>query len=176
MRLFLPNYEGNMSVKWLRRLKVTDQPAMAKDETSKYTELMPDGRSAQFTFTMGVKSVITRPSKGYGLGAHGSIPSRVSPGPGGEIRRVEVSADGGRSWADAALEGPGGPGAMTRFRMPWLWQSQPATLVSRATDSTGARQPTRNMPAARGAQSFYHYNGQQRWQVSAAGDVRNSYV
>ena len=74
MRLFLPNYEGNMSVKWLRRLKVTDQPAMAKDETSKYTELMPDGRSAQFTFTMGVKSVITRPSKGYGLGAHGVYP------------------------------------------------------------------------------------------------------
>ena len=69
MRLFLPNYEGNMSVKWLRRLKVTDQPAMTKDETSKYTELMPDGRAAQFTFTMGVKSVITRPSKGYGLGA-----------------------------------------------------------------------------------------------------------
>ena len=66
---------------------------------------------------------------------------------------------------------------MVRFRMPWLWQGQPATLVSRATDSTGARQPTREMLVqARGPQSLYHYNGQQRWQVSAAGDVRNSYV
>jgi sulfane dehydrogenase subunit SoxC len=178
MRLFLPNYEGNMSVKWLRRLKVTDQPAMTKDETSKYTELMPDGRAAQFTFTMGVKSVITRPSKGYGLGAHGIYPITGLAWSGqGEIRRVEVSADGGRSWADAALEGPGGPGAMVRFRMPWLWQGQPATLVSRATDSTGTVQPTREaIVDARGPQSLYHYNGQQRWQVSAAGDVRNSYV
>ena len=57
MRRFLPNYGGNMAVKWLRRLKVTDQPAMTKDETSKYTELMPEGRAAQFTFTLGVKSV-----------------------------------------------------------------------------------------------------------------------
>ena len=74
MRLFLPNYEGNMSVKWLRRLKVTDQPAMAKDETSKYTELMPDGRSAQFTFTMGVKVGDYPAVEGYGLGAHGVYP------------------------------------------------------------------------------------------------------
>jgi sulfane dehydrogenase subunit SoxC len=178
MRLFLPNYEGNMSVKWLRRLKVTDQPAMTKDETSKYTELMPDGRAQQFTFTMGVKSIITRPSKDVNLQGPGVYPITGLAWSGrGAIRRVEVSADGGRSWADAALEGPGGAGAMVRFRIPWRWQGQPATLVSRATDSTGAVQPPREaIVQARGMQSLYHYNGQQRWAVSDNGTVRNTYA
>ena len=40
MRLFLPGYEGNMSVKWLRRIKLTAEPTMTKDETSKYTDLL----------------------------------------------------------------------------------------------------------------------------------------
>ncbi len=35
MRLLLPGWEGNTSVKWLRRLKVTAGPVMTKDETSK---------------------------------------------------------------------------------------------------------------------------------------------
>ena len=64
MRLLLPGWEGNTSVKWLRRLKVTDAPVMTKDETSKYTDSLPDGRAMQFTFPMGVKSVITSPSGG----------------------------------------------------------------------------------------------------------------
>ena len=44
MRLLLPGYQGNMSVKWLRRLKVTNEPTHTKDETSKYSNLLPDGR------------------------------------------------------------------------------------------------------------------------------------
>ena len=42
-----PGYEGSISVKWLRRLKLTEGPTFTKDETSKYTELMPDGRARQ---------------------------------------------------------------------------------------------------------------------------------
>ena len=64
LRLVLPGYEGNMSVKWLHRIKVTESPTFTKDETSKYTDLMPDGRALQFTFNMNVKSTITRPSEG----------------------------------------------------------------------------------------------------------------
>ncbi|HJY79008.1 MAG TPA: sulfite dehydrogenase, partial [Burkholderiales bacterium] len=62
VRLLLPGWEGNMNVKWLRRIKATDGPTHTKDETSKYTDPLPDGRALQFTFEMGVKSVITRPS------------------------------------------------------------------------------------------------------------------
>ena len=64
LRLFLPGYEGNSNVKWLRRLKAMDQPAMTREETSKYTDLMPDGKARQFTFDMEPKSLITRPSGG----------------------------------------------------------------------------------------------------------------
>ena len=37
MRLLLPGYEGNMNVKWLRRIKLTEGPIMTRDETSRYT-------------------------------------------------------------------------------------------------------------------------------------------
>src|SRR4029077_10154331 len=73
IRLFLPGWEGNSNVKWLRRLKVMDQPAMTREETSKYTDLMPDGKARQFTFDMEPKSLITRPSGGdmlSGAGRH----------------------------------------------------------------------------------------------------------
>src|SRR5882757_3238469 len=69
MRLLLPGYEGNMQVKWLRRIKLTEAPTMTKDETSKYTILQNDGTSLQFCFTQEAKSMITRPSPGLNDGA-----------------------------------------------------------------------------------------------------------
>src|SRR4051794_5407084 len=71
MRLFLPGWEGNANVKWLRRLKVMNQPAMSREETSKYTDLMPDGTARQFTFYLEAKSLITRPSGGDTLAGPG---------------------------------------------------------------------------------------------------------
>ena len=52
MRLLLPGWEGNTNVKWLRRLKVVAEPVMTKDETSKYTDSLRDGKALQFTFPM----------------------------------------------------------------------------------------------------------------------------
>src|SRR6266849_1950614 len=62
LRLLVPGFEGNMNVKWLRRLHVTAEPAYSREETSKYTDPMPNGTALQFTFEMGVKSVITKHS------------------------------------------------------------------------------------------------------------------
>ena len=70
LRLLLPGFEGNMSVKWLRRLHVAAEPAYSREETSKYTDLMPDGTAREFTFYMEAKSIITRPSGGQRLSAH----------------------------------------------------------------------------------------------------------
>ena len=177
-RLFLPGYEGNMNVKWLRRIKVTAEPTMTKDETSKYSDLQPNGRSLLFTFPMEVKSVITSPSgmqKMQGPGLY-QISGMAWSG-FGRIRRVEVSADGGKSWAQAALDGAVLPKAITRFRMPWRWDGGPAVLQSRAVDETGAVQPSRPaLMTARGAQFRYHYNAIQSWNVAAAGEVSNVYA
>src|SRR6266496_1424232 len=118
VRLFLPGYEGNMHVKWLRRLKVTSTPTMTKDETSRYTDLQADGKALMFTFPMEVKSVITRPSPGLTLQGPGLYEvSGIAWSGNGTIRRVEVSADGGQTWAETALSAPVLPRALTRFRI-----------------------------------------------------------
>ena len=145
MRLFLPGWEGNASVKWLRTLKVTDSPAMTKDETSKYSDLAESGRAELFTFPMAVKSVITSPSPGLDLMEPGVYQINGLAWSGsGRISRVEVSADGGKSWADALLDEHVLPLCLTRFRAAWRWDGGPATLMSRAVDETGAVQPTRD--------------------------------
>ena len=178
MRLFLPGWEGNMCVKWLRSLRVTDRPALTRDETSKYSDLGADGRATLFTFPMGVKSLLTSPSAGLTLGPRGIYQlSGIAWSGAGRIRRVEVSADGGRSWIDAQLDAHVLPKCLTRFRAAWRWDGGPAVLLSRATDETGAVQPARaQVLAGRASNSFYHYNGIQAWAVDDRGQVSNVYV
>jgi sulfane dehydrogenase subunit SoxC len=178
MRLLLPGWEGNANVKWLRRIKVTAEPTMTKDETSKYTDLMPNGKSLQFTFPMGVKSLITSPSGGLAMRGPGLYQiSGLAWSGAGRIRRVEVSADGGKSWAEAALADPVLPKALTRFRMAWRWNGASAVLQSRAIDETGAVQPARSaLLGERGPEFRYHYHAIQSWQVAESGEVRNVYA
>jgi sulfane dehydrogenase subunit SoxC len=107
MRLLLPGYEGNMNVKWLRRIKVTEGPTMTKDETSKYTITLPDGKSLQFVLPMEGKSVITQPSPGLTMKGSGLYEiSGLAWSGYGKITKVEISADSGKSWAQAALQPP----------------------------------------------------------------------
>ena len=175
MRLLLPGWEGNTNVKWLHSLKLTDQPYMARDETSKYSDLMPDGKARIFTYRMEAKSVITYPSGGQTL-----------PGPGlyeltglawsgsGRIERVEITTDGGKSWVNAQLHEPRLPIAFTRFRLPWRFEGREAVIASRATDETGYVQPSREaLIAVRGTNSGYHFNGMKFWKVHANGTVTN---
>jgi sulfane dehydrogenase subunit SoxC len=178
MRLFLPGYEGNMNVKWLRRLKVVREPTMTRDETSHYTDVLLNGKALILTYPMEVKSVITSPSTGLGLKGPGLYEITGLAWSGlGKIRRVEVSADGGKSWAQAALNEPVLSKSFTRFRMAWRWDGGPAVLMSRAVDETGAVQPTRgSIVAERGERQNYHNNGIQAWAVAANGEVSNVYA
>jgi sulfane dehydrogenase subunit SoxC len=138
VRLLLPGFEGIMNVKWLRRIKLVNDPAMTKDETSKYTILLKDEKAWQFVFPMEVKSIITRPAPGLTLKGPGFYEiSGLAWSGNGSIRQVDVSADGGRSWAPAALQDPILSKAPVRFRAVWQWNGGPAILQSRATDDTG---------------------------------------
>ncbi|PYN20594.1 MAG: sulfite dehydrogenase [Candidatus Rokuibacteriota bacterium] len=178
VRLFLPGYEGNMSVKWLRRIKVTDTPTMTKDETSRYTDLQGDGKSLMFTYPMEVKSLITRPAPGLRLTGPGLYElSGIAWSGHGKIRKVEVSADGGQSWAEAALSPPVLAHALTRFRIAWKWNGAPTVLKSRATDDAGHVQPTRDrLIAEHGANVIFHYNAIQAWGIESSGEVKNVYA
>ena len=178
MRLLLPGYEGNMNVKWLRRLKLTEGPTMTKDETSKYTITLPDGKSLQFVLPQECKSVITQPSPGLMMKGAGLYEiSGIAWSGYGKITKVEVSADGGKSWGPAALQEPVLSQALTRFRIPWRWDGGPAVLQSRATDETGYIQPTREkMIASRGKRTIYHANAITTWGVTDKGEVKHVYA
>ncbi|WP_029363753.1 sulfite dehydrogenase, partial [Herbaspirillum lusitanum] len=178
LRLFLPGFEGNMSVKWLRRLKVGREPFMSREETSKYTDSLPDGTARQFTFLMETKSVITFPAPDHRLKEKGFYEISGLAWTGrGRIKRVDVSTDGGRSWTEARLQEPVLDRALTRFRLPWRWDGAPAVLQSRALDESGFVQPSgAQLVDARGFESNYHFNAIQSWKVASDGVITNVQV
>ncbi|MDT7044030.1 sulfite dehydrogenase [Candidatus Nitronereus thalassa] len=175
LRLLLPGWEGNTCIKWLRRLKLVDSPMMTREETSKYTDLMPDGTARQFTFDMEAKSVITNPSGGQQLTEKGFTEIRGLAWSGrGVITKVEVSLDGGKTWNAAELQTPILPKCHTRFRFAWEWNGQEAILQSRCMDETGYLQPTlKQLINVRGTNSYYHNNAIQSWKIDKDGHVHN---
>lgn len=175
LRLLLPGWEGNINVKWLRRLKLGDQPWNGREETDRYTDLMPDGLARQFTWVMEAKSVITFPCPEKPLAAPGSYEvSGLAWSGNGKISRVDVSFDGGNNWRSASLQAPVQSKCLTRFRIDWHWPGTGALLQSRAIDETGYVQPTiTQLRAVRGVNSIYHNNAIQTWRVSPSGQVEN---
>jgi sulfane dehydrogenase subunit SoxC len=59
MRLVMPGFEGNLNIKWLRRLKFGTEPWMTRWETARYTQLLANGKARQFQLRMETNSVIT---------------------------------------------------------------------------------------------------------------------
>ncbi|WP_409187829.1 sulfite dehydrogenase [Bradyrhizobium sp. RDM4] len=176
LRLLLPGFEGNMNVKWLRRLHVAAEPVYSREETSKYTDLLPDGTAREFSFYMEAKSIITRPSGGQRLSGPGFHEiTGIAWSGHGKISRVEVSVDDGKTWQQASLQEPVLTRALTRFRLPWRWDGKPAVIQSRAIDETGYVQPTlAELLAVRGENYFYHNNAIWPWRVASDGEVTNA--
>jgi sulfane dehydrogenase subunit SoxC len=187
MRLLLPGYEGNMNIKYLRRIKLLPEPAFSYWESQIYTEPLPNGKAYQFYFINEVKSFITKPSPGVDVKQPGVYEiSGIAYSGKGKITKVMVSADGGQSWGDAALQEPVLSMAFTRFRMPWQWNGGPAVLQSRAWDDGGNVQPTRaQFVAARGEVPSvppllgfwnHHFNAVTSWAVDQKGQVSHVYA
>ncbi|MFC4667025.1 sulfite dehydrogenase [Seohaeicola nanhaiensis] len=176
VRLVVPGWEGNLWVKWLRRIEVTDAPVESREETSKYTDTLDDGTSRKWTWVMDAKSIITSPSP--------QAPIQHGPGPmvitglawsgRGAITRVDVSKDGGKNWEPARLAKPGERMALTRFYLDTIWDGQEMLLQARAMDETGYVQPTKaQLREVRGENSIYHNNCIQTWWVQEQGQVEN---
>ena len=176
VRLVVPGWEGNMWIKWLRRIEVGDQPWHHREETSKYTDLLADGQARRFTWEMDAKSVITSPSP--------QAPITQGPGPlvitgvawsgRGTIPRVDVTIDGGITWQQARMSGPSLNKSMHRFYLDIEWDGKPMLLQSRAHDSTGYVQPTKEqLRHVRGENSIYHNNSIQTWAVNENGEAEN---
>ncbi|MEZ5790824.1 MAG: sulfite dehydrogenase [Nitratireductor sp.] len=176
VRLVVPGWEGNMWVKWLRRIEVGDEPWQHREETSKYTDLMANGKARRFTWEMDAKSVITNPSPQAPI-THGkgrTVITGVAWSGRGKIDRVDVSLDGGNNWREARISGPSFDKSMHRFYYEFDWDGSELLLQSRAIDSTGYVQPTKNeLRAVRGTNSIYHNNGIQTWLVNSKGEAEN---
>jgi sulfane dehydrogenase subunit SoxC len=175
LRLIVPGWTGNINVKWLRRLKVVARPYLTRMDTVGQPILLPDGKARQLNFVMEAKSVITSPSGGQRLRGPGFHEVRGLAWTGrGLIRRVEISADGGKRWRDARLQNPVLPLAHTRFRFDWQWDGREAVLQSRCTDETGYVQPTlAELAKVRGLSSRFFNNAIQSWRVTADGSIHN---
>ena len=173
MRLLLPGWEGNINVKWIRRLELGTQPWMTRWETSKYTDPLPNDTARRFTFELDAKSIITSPSHPGTISKRGwHAVNGLAWSGRGRITRVEVSADGGKSWANAEMLGESQPKSTVRFQYMWEWKGGEALLLSRATDEAGFVQPTRTaLIAERGLGTDYHFNPVLGWKVERSGKV-----
>lgn len=175
VRLVIPGWEGNTSIKWLRRLELGDQPWHMREETSKYTDLMPDGSSRRFTWVQEANSVVTSlcPEKPLKQKGYHELEGIAWSGRG-KIKQVDVTLDGGVTWRAARLKGQVLDKALTRFSFDWNWDGSPALIQSRAIDETGYVQPTLGqLRKVRGVNSVYHKNSIHTWQLLASGEVRN---
>ena len=176
VRLVVPGWEGNMWVKWIRRVEVMDRPVESREETSKYTDTLEDGTSRKWTWAMDAKSVVTSPSPQSPI-THGKGPLVISGlawSGRGAITRVDVSKDGGKTWQTARLAKPGERMALTRFYLDTEWDGEEMFLQSRAIDETGYVQPTKaQLRDVRGENSIYHNNCIQTWWVRANGEAEN---
>ena len=174
LRLFLPGFEGNLNIKWLRRLKFGGQPFMTRWETARYTQVQADGSARQFQLRQEVNSVITSPSGMMQIRPGYNRVTGLAWSGYGRITRAEVSTDGAQTWRDAAIVGPALPKAQTRFQANWVWDGRPTMIVSRSTDEKGNVQPDRaTFIAKTGVNALFHYNAQQTWAIDAEGKLRN---
>ncbi|MBY0610964.1 MAG: sulfite dehydrogenase [Beijerinckiaceae bacterium] len=174
MRLLVPGMEGNVNIKWLRRLKFGDQPWMTRWETARYTQLLANGKARQFQLRMETNSVITSPSGTMTICPGYNRITGLAWSGHGRIAKVEISTDGAKSWNAAQLNAPVLPKAQTRFQMDWVWDGKPTKIVSRSVDETGSVQPDRDaFIALTGNNALFHYNAQQTWSIDAMGAVRN---
>ncbi|WP_299351463.1 sulfite dehydrogenase [uncultured Shimia sp.] len=176
VRLVVPGWEGNMWIKWLRRIEVTTQAIESREETSKYTDTLEDGTSRKWTWVMDAKSVVTSPSPQAPI-KHGHGPLVITGlawSGRGSITGVDVSIDGGKNWQEARLGAPGTDKALSRFYLDIDWNGEEMFLQSRARDSSGYVQPSKEeLREVRGLNSIYHNNCIQTWWVKADGEAEN---
>lgn len=148
LRAVVPGYVGARSVKWLARIVVQEQPSTNYFQRKAYRLLPPEARPGDERGTMlgdfPVNAVIAAPESGARLAAgRCAVVGIALAGGGRRIARVEVSIDGGATWATAAIEPPDSPWAWTRFRAQVDLAPGETEIVARAWDEAGHTQPER---------------------------------
>jgi sulfane dehydrogenase subunit SoxC len=188
IRAIVPGWEGPFNVKYLRHIKVVDQPYMAWNESMNHSVSRPDigGKARWYHFQWGAKSVITRPSAGMQVRKGYVQITGLAWSGAGKITRVDISTDGGKTWKQAKIQDPVHTKAHTRFTYDWAWNGDEATIISRCTDETGDVQATLaemaknwgiTMAEFRQAENkprAIHVTAQQPWKINRDGSISDA--
>ena len=143
IRLLVPGWSGNWSVKWVQRIDVTAEPPDCWYHWQfYYYGTSPDDPNKELITTIGVRSLVTFPRDDQTTLPRGThvIRGRAWSG-AGAITQVEVSVDGGQTWHATHLEAPRERWLWVRWS--YVWDAQPGQyhIMSRATDEVGRVEP-----------------------------------
>jgi DMSO/TMAO reductase YedYZ molybdopterin-dependent catalytic subunit len=143
IRLLVPGWSGNWSVKWVQRIEVTAEPPDCWYHWQfYYYGTSADDPHKELITTIGVRSLVTFPRDDATTVPQGTHVMRGRAWSGaGAITQVEVSVDGGRTWHAAHLEPPRERWLWVRWS--WVWEAKPGhyCIMSRATDEVGRIEP-----------------------------------
>jgi sulfane dehydrogenase subunit SoxC len=184
LRMMTPGWEGPFSVKYLKHIKVVDQPYHNFNGSMNHSIPREDigGKARWYHFQWATKSVITRPSAGLEPLRKGYVQiTGLAWSGGGAITKVDVSTDGGRTWKEAKLQTPVHTKAHTRFTFDWAWNGEEAVLMSRCTDDQGDVQPSKaelyknwGITELEKPVRTTHFNAIQPWFVARDGSIRDA--
>src|SRR5690606_16120708 len=132
-------------------------PVMTREETSKYTEKVKDGRIRMYSLVMDARSIITYPAYTQKIEISWHELRGIAWLGRGKVAKVLVSVDNGKTWQEAHLQGPVLEKAHTAFKFMWNWDGKPTRVLSKVIDETGYEQPTYNqLVEARESRGGYH--------------------
>lgn len=174
-RLVISGWEGSTHVKWLKQIKFRNGPVYTRNETSRYTDLLSNGKARQFSFIMDLKSVITKPSLGDRLKKGEVLISGYAWSGSTKIKKVEISVNGGKSWRKADLYQE--EISVVRFNYIYNWKGNETIIQSRCIDNRSRIQPTREQVIKKmGKNATYHFNGITSWKIKANGEIEHIYI
>jgi sulfane dehydrogenase subunit SoxC len=180
IRMIVPGWEGPFSVKYLKHIKVVDEPYNTWNESMNHSITRADigGKSRWYHFQWATKSVITRPSAGMELRRGYVQITGLAWSGAGKIAKVDVSTDGGKTWREAKIDGAVHSKAHTRFNFDWEWNGQETVIMSRSTDETGDVQPSREelyrhwgIADLEHPARTTHFNAIQPWKIARDGTI-----
>jgi DMSO/TMAO reductase YedYZ molybdopterin-dependent catalytic subunit len=150
LRLVVPGYYAVNNVKWLARLAITERPTQGFYQIERYrlphepltpgSDFTPSEDNSRPSWRQKVKSLFWSPVGNVKRGTVTFAGIAWTDGRS-DIANVELSFDGGETWAEAVLEPPHSPYAWTRWHHSQLLEPGDVTVWLRATDSSGKQQP-----------------------------------
>ncbi len=142
VRLIVPRWYGMASVKWLKRIRVLENPFVGFFQTERYVIEDEAGIDQQIR-RLAIKSLVNWPEHRTSLPSGGSAAiSGMAWSGDGPVRRVDVSIDGGENWQEAHLDESSNGYSWQQWHLEWT-PSEPGhyTIVARAMDNAGNLQP-----------------------------------